>query len=87
MITLEKAKRTAAAYEAAFPLCSTAIDIGDAWVFFYDTGNPPVPGVYPVMVNKQTGALSSIPTPVTEPDFDKLDAFDARLDAGTEVPI
>lgn len=87
MITLEKAKKTAAAYDAAFPLRNTAIDIGDAWVFFYDTGNPPVPGVYPVMVNKQTGTLSLVPTPVTEPDLDKLDAFEARLDAGAEVNI
>lgn len=87
MITLEKAKKTAAEHEAAFPLSSTAIDIGDAWVFFYDAGDPPVPGVIPVMVNKQTGALSPIPTPVTEPDPDKLDAFEARLDAGAEVSI
>lgn len=87
MMTLEKAKKAAAAHDAAFPLRSTAIDIGDAWVFFYDTGNPPVPGVCPVMVNKQTGALSNAPTPVTEPDPDKLDAFEARLDAGTEVSV
>lgn len=87
MITLEQAKKKAAAHDAAFPLDKTAIDIGDAWVFFYNTGTPPVPGVIPVMVNKQTGALSGIPTPVTEPDPDKLDAFEARLDAGAEVTI
>jgi len=86
MITLDQAKKTAAAQDA-FPLCDTAIDIGDAWVFFYDAGNPPVPGVCPVMVNKQTGALANAPTPVTEPDPDKLDAFEARLDAGVEVAI
>ena len=86
MITLDQAKKTAAAQDA-FPLCDTAIDIGDAWVFFYDAGNPPVPGVCPVMVNKQTGALANAPTPVTEPDPDKLDAFEARLDAWVEVAI
>ena len=87
MMTLEKAKKAAEAYDASFPLCNTAIDIGDAWVFFYDTGNPPVPGINPVMVDKQTGKLSGIPTPVTEPDPDKPDAFEARLEAGTEVTI
>lgn len=87
MITLEKAKKVAEAYEASFPLRNTAIDIGDAWVFFYDTGTPPVPGISPVMVNKQTSELSGTPTPVTEPDLDKLEAFEARLEAGTEVTI
>ncbi len=87
MITLQEAKKRAEAYDASFPLCGMALDIGDAWVFSYDAGDPPAPGVYPVMVNKQTGKLSDIPTPVTEPDLDKLDAFEARLDAGTEVQI
>lgn len=87
MIELKDAKKKAKTYYTAFPLCDTTIDIGDAWVFSYDTGNLPIPGVPSIMIQKQTGHISMTPTPATESNIDKLEEFFQRLDAGIVIQI
>ena len=72
MITLEKAKNIAQKYMYGYPIAEI-IDIGECWVFCFNTGIHPVPGIPAVTVNKKDGVVGV----VTVPPLENLDLLDS----------
>lgn len=62
MVTLENAKNIARNQYPNYPIFSIT-DIGDKWVFNYDT---PVPDIPFVCINKVSGAVSLLTVPPLE---------------------
>ena len=42
------------------------LDIGDRWAFSFDSGDPPLPGIPTVTVNKETGEVGWLTIPPLE---------------------
>lgn len=65
MMELIKAKDIASKEFPDYPIASV-IDIGKAWAFDFDTGNPAIPGIPFVCVNKQNGKVDYLSVPPLE---------------------
>ena len=56
-VSFEEALEIARADRASFPV-KHAWDLGKYWLFSYDTGEPPLPGVRSCQINKSTREIS-----------------------------
>lgn len=72
MIDIVKAKGLAQKEVPDYPI-DKAVDIKDRFVFFYDTGEPPIPGAPIVTVNKQNGEIGYM----TIPPLENLDIIES----------
>lgn len=65
MISLSEAKQIAVKECNEYPVAEI-VDIGNRWAFCFDTGDPPIPDVPPVTVDKETGAVGWLTVPPLE---------------------
>ena len=65
IIEIGEAKDIAQKEFPEYPI-SSITDIGDKWVFAYDTGNPPIPGSPLVVVVKSSGLVEYMSIPPLE---------------------
>lgn len=72
MIDIVKAKELAQKEVPDYQI-NKAVDIGDRFVFFYDTGEPPIPGAPIVTISKQKGEVGYI----TIPPIENIDIIEA----------
>lgn len=78
MLDIREAKEAAQKEFANYPIADV-IDIGESWVFEYDTGIPPIPDTPLVVISKKTGTVGYM----TIPPFENLEI----LEKGTKVEI
>ena len=65
MIDFEKAMDIAQKQFPDYPVFDAA-DIGERWAFSFDTGEPAIPGIPYVCVNKSIAAVDYLPVPPIE---------------------
>lgn len=65
MMTVAQAKKLAADTYSEYPIVEI-LDIGDRWAFSFDSGDPPLPGIPTVTVNKETGEVGWLTIPPLE---------------------
>ena len=65
MFDIRKAKNIAQREFPDYPIAEIT-DIGDRWVFDYDTGNPPIPDAPLVTISKDDGELGYMTIPPLE---------------------
>ena len=65
MMTVAQAKKLAADTYSEYPIAEI-LDIGDRWALSFDSGDPPLPGIPTVTVNKETGEVGWLPIPPLE---------------------
>lgn len=74
MIAIAEAKKLAVkSYGGGKLPIAKILDIGDRWAFKFDSGEPPVPGIPTITVNKETGAAEWL----TIPPIENLDLLNA----------
>lgn len=67
MITIAEAKKLAIkSYGGGKLPIAGILDIGDRWAFELDSGDPPMPGVPTITVNKETGEVKELTIPPLE---------------------
>ena len=54
-----------------YPIASS-YNLGEEWAFDFDSGEPAVPGIHSVCVNKQTGEMELVPVPPLE-NLDRIE--------------
>lgn len=69
MIALRQAFNIARQNSLRIKLNKIAYDLGDSWAFGYG-GDEPINGFFPVIVNKNTGALADFAMPA---DFERME--------------
>jgi len=65
MISVKEAKQIAVKEYSEYPVAEI-LDIGNRWVFCFDTGDPPIPGTGMVTVDKETGEVGWLTIPPLE---------------------
>ena len=65
MMTVAQAKKLAADTYSEYPIAEI-LDIGDRWASSFDSGDPPLPGIPTVTVNKETGEVGWLTIPPLE---------------------